>query len=226
MSKKIKNKSKTAKGVVAKAPSASSASDSQVLPPNAASQFKQVLKYYEQKQYKKGIRAANTILDKHPDHGETLAMKGLTMNALEKGDEEAAKLIKRGLACNMKSHVCWHVLGLLHRSNQDYDQAIKCYQQALKRDAGNQQILKDLSLLQIQTRAYTGYTETRRKILVDKTDDRTSWVSYALGSHLAGTPTLHNTSGPRNRNWVARKDRQENILSFGIEPTFYSTDQK
>lgn len=45
--------------------------------------------------------------------------------------------------------MCWHVYGLLYRSDRDYKEAIKCYKQALKRDKDNGQILRDLGLLQI-----------------------------------------------------------------------------
>jgi N-alpha-acetyltransferase 15/16, NatA auxiliary subunit len=38
--------------------------------------FKLVMKCYEQKQYKKGLKNADAILKKNKDHGETLAMKG------------------------------------------------------------------------------------------------------------------------------------------------------
>lgn len=60
-------------------------------------------------------------------------MKGLTYNCLKK-KEEAHALVKKGLAMNIKSHVCWHVYGLLYRSENKYDDAIKCYQNAIKRD--------------------------------------------------------------------------------------------
>ena len=60
-------------------------------------------------------------------------MKGLTYNSMKR-KEEAHALIKKGLAMNIKSHVCWHVYGLLYRSETKYDDAIKCYQNALKRD--------------------------------------------------------------------------------------------
>ncbi len=46
----------------------------------------------------------------------------------------------------------WHVYGLLQRSDKKYDEAIKCYRNALKWDKDNLQILRDLSLLQIQMR--------------------------------------------------------------------------
>lgn len=56
----------------------------------------------------------------------------------------------------MKSHVCWHVYGLLYRADRQYKDAIKCYNMALKLDKDNLQILRDLSLLQIHTRDLQG----------------------------------------------------------------------
>ena len=39
-------------------------------------------------------------------------MKGLIINCMnEERREEAFDLVKRGLKHNLKSHVCWHVLG-------------------------------------------------------------------------------------------------------------------
>lgn len=51
----------------------------------------------------------------------------------------------------------WHVYGLLQRSDKKYDEAIKCYRNALKWDKDNLHILRDLSLLQIQMRDLEGY---------------------------------------------------------------------
>jgi peptide alpha-N-acetyltransferase len=67
-------------------------------------------KFYETKCYKKGIKAADAILKKYPEHGETLAMKGLTLNCLER-KEDAYKLVREGLKQDLGSHVCWHVYG-------------------------------------------------------------------------------------------------------------------
>ena len=87
---------------------------------------------------------------------ETLAMKGLTLNCLGR-KEEAYEYVRRGLRNDLKSHVCWHVYGLLQRSDKKYDEAIKCYRNALKWEKDNIQILRDLSLLQIQMRDMEGY---------------------------------------------------------------------
>jgi N-alpha-acetyltransferase 15/16, NatA auxiliary subunit len=49
------------------------------------------------------------------------------------------------------------VYGLLQRSDKKYDEAIKCYRNALKWEKDNIQILRDLSLLQIQMGDLEGY---------------------------------------------------------------------
>ena len=49
--------------------------DKQRLPKKEAETFKNIVKFYETKQYKKGLKAADTVLKKFPEHGETNAMK-------------------------------------------------------------------------------------------------------------------------------------------------------
>uniref|UniRef100_A0A8C1BWF5 N-alpha-acetyltransferase 15, NatA auxiliary subunit b n=1 Tax=Cyprinus carpio carpio TaxID=630221 RepID=A0A8C1BWF5_CYPCA len=140
---------------------------------------------YEHKQYRNGLKFCKQILSnpKFSEHGETLAMKGLTLNCLGK-KEEAYELVRRGLRNDLKSHVCWHVYGLLQRSDKKYDEAIKCYRNALKWDKDNLQILRDLSLLQIQMRDLEGYRETRYQLLQLRPAQRASWIGYAIAYHL------------------------------------------
>uniref|UniRef100_A0A4W5NE44 N-alpha-acetyltransferase 15, NatA auxiliary subunit a n=1 Tax=Hucho hucho TaxID=62062 RepID=A0A4W5NE44_9TELE len=78
----------------------------------------------------------------------------------------------------------WHVYGLLQRSDKKYDEAIKCYRNALKWDKDNLQILRDLSLLQIQMRDLEGYRETRYQLLQLRPAQRASWIGYAVAYHL------------------------------------------
>ncbi|CAI9732064.1 N-alpha-acetyltransferase 15, auxiliary subunit-like [Octopus vulgaris] len=155
------------------------------LPPKEYALFKRILKCYEQKQYKNGLKFAKQILSnpKFSEHGETLAMKGLTLNCLGR-KEEAYEHVRRGLLNDLKSHVCWHVYGLLQRSDRKYDEAIKCYRNALKWDKDNIQILRDLSLLQIQMRDLEGYRDTRYQLLVLRPGQRASWIGYAMAYHL------------------------------------------
>lgn len=155
----------------------------QVLPAKDQAVFRTIVKFYETKQYKKGVKAADSILKKHPDHGETLCMKGLTLSYLDR-KEEAYELVRKGLKHDLKSHVCWHVYGLLYRQDKDYFEAVKCYRQALRIDPENLQILRDLSLLQIHRQDLTGFAETRRKLLQVKPSNRLNWVGYAIAEHL------------------------------------------
>ncbi|BES92311.1 TPR [Nesidiocoris tenuis] len=155
------------------------------LPPKENTLFKRILKCYEHKQYKYGLKFAKQILSnpKFAEHGETLAMKGLTLNSLGR-KEEAYEFVRRGLRNDLKSHVCWHVYGLLQRSDKKYDEAIKCYRNALKWEKDNIQILRDLSLLQIQMRDLEGYRDTRYQLFIQRPTQRASWISFAMAYHL------------------------------------------
>ncbi|KAG0580042.1 hypothetical protein M758_4G144800 [Ceratodon purpureus] len=161
----------------------------QALPPKEANLFKLIVKSYETKQYKKGLKASDQILRKFPDHGETLAMKGLTLNCMEK-KAEAYELVRKGLKNDLKSHVCWHVYGLLYRSDRDYREAIKCYRCALRIDPENIQILRDLSLLQAQMRELSGFVETRRQLLTLKPSHRNNWIGFAIAHHINHEPGM------------------------------------
>ncbi|XP_069882783.1 N-alpha-acetyltransferase 16, NatA auxiliary subunit isoform X2 [Dipodomys merriami] len=120
------------------------------LPPKESNLFKRVLKCYEQKQYKNGLKFCKMIL----------------------------------LNSKFAEHGGWHVYGLLQRSEKKYDEAIKCYRNALKLDRDNLQILRDLSLLQIQMRDLEGYRETRYQLLQLRPTQRASWIGYAIAYHL------------------------------------------
>lgn len=154
------------------------------LPPKEANLFKVIVKSYETKQYKKGLKAADSILKKFPEHGETLSMKGLTLNCMDR-KSEAYELVRRGLKNDLKSHVCWHVYGLLYRSDREYREAIKCYRNALRIDPDNIEILRDLSLLQAQMRDLSGFVETRQQLLTLKPNHRMNWIGFAVAHHLS-----------------------------------------
>lgn len=155
----------------------------QLLPAKEQSIFKTVVRLYETKLFKKAIKAADQILKKFPENGETLAMKGLIVNQLDR-KEEAHDLVRQGLRKNMRSHICWHVYGLLYRSDHDYFQAARSYVNALRLDPDNQQILRDLALLQVQIRDYEGFEESRRKLLAVRPSQKSNWIGVAISFHL------------------------------------------
>ena len=52
------------------------------LPQKKGGLFKNVVKFYKSKQYKKGLKNADMILKRFPNQEETLCMKGLIANAI------------------------------------------------------------------------------------------------------------------------------------------------
>ncbi|KAH8912145.1 tetratricopeptide [Coniochaeta sp. PMI_546] len=147
--------------------------------------FRTVIRHYEDKQYKRGLKAAEQILKKNPKHGDTIAMKALIINAQGK-TEEAFALAKEALTLDMKSHICWHVYGILYRTNKNFDEAIKAYKFALRLEPESAQILRDLAVLQIQMRDYQGYIQSRLAMLKARPQARQSWTALAIAYHLAG----------------------------------------
>ncbi|CAI4211974.1 unnamed protein product [Parascedosporium putredinis] len=116
-----------------------------------------------------------------------MAMKALIMNAQGKTDE-AFGLAKEALTVDMKSHICWHVYGLLYRSIKNFEEAIKAYKFALKLDPDNNQIQRDLAILQIQMRDYQGHIQSRFTMLQARPKFRQVWTALAVAHHLAGDP--------------------------------------
>ncbi|OAG22220.1 TPR-like protein [Alternaria alternata] len=157
----------------------------QPLPSKEQTLFRSLVKFYEGKLYKKGLKAAEQILKKHPTHGDTQAMKALILNSQGQGDEAFA-LCKEALRNDMKSHICWHVYGLLWRSVKNYPEAIKSYKMALRLEPGSLNILRDLALLQCQVRDYEGYIESRRKMMQERPQLRQNWTALAVAYHLSG----------------------------------------
>ena len=75
---------------------------------------------------------------------------------------------------------------LLYRSDREYDEAIKCYKNALRMDPGNLTVLRDLALLQVQMRDLPGYHETRQALLELKSNNKQNWITFAVAHHLCG----------------------------------------
>ena len=162
-------------------------SNSQTLPPREASLFKKILKHFKDKQFKSGLKVSNQILanPKYAEHGETLSMKGLILNSMGKR-AEAFEYVKRGLKNDVRSHVCWHVFGLLQKADHKYEEAIKCYRNALRLKKDSVQILSDLSLVQIQTRDLEGYRDSRYQLFLLRPSERSTWIGCAMAYHLTG----------------------------------------
>lgn len=112
-------------------------------------------------------------------------MKALIMSNLGQ-QEEAFALAKEALRNDMKSHICWHVYGLLYRAEKNYEEAIKAYRFALRIEPESPPIQRDLALLQMQMRDYQGYIQSRSSMLQARPGFRQNWTALAIAHHLAG----------------------------------------
>ena len=152
--------------------------------------FASCVEAYERKEFKRALKHADAVLKKHPDHGETLAMRALVMrnmdDDLDEVNEECARTMAKAIASDGGSHVVWHVAGLVASKERRYGDAAKSYARALKIDSGNSLVMRDLSSMYAQMREMKGYVEIRRKILAAKPDQRSSWFALAIGLHLIG----------------------------------------
>ncbi|OJT12705.1 N-alpha-acetyltransferase 16, NatA auxiliary subunit [Trametes pubescens] len=158
---------------------------SRALPSRESTLFKEVLHYYEDRQLKKGLKAADTILKKFPNHGETLCMKGLILTHMGRRDE-GLELVKQGVRYDLTSHICWHVFGLIQKGQKNYEEALKSYTQALRFDKENMNILRDAAHLQTQLRHYDALVETRHTLLRLRPQLRQNWIALAVAYHLSG----------------------------------------
>lgn len=103
--------------------------------------------------------------------------------------EEAFALAKVALKNDMKSHVCWHVYGLLYRTDKNYEEAIKAYKFALRLEPDSKPIQRDLAFLQMQMRDYAGYIQSRKAMLQQQPSIRSNWTALAIAHHLSGDLT-------------------------------------
>ncbi|KZT68345.1 N-terminal acetyltransferase A, auxiliary subunit [Daedalea quercina L-15889] len=155
------------------------------LPTKEAKLFREVLNLYENRQLKNGLKTADQILKKFPEHGETLCMKGLILTHMGRR-EEGIELVKKGMRSDLTSHICWHVFGLIQKGEKNYEEALKSYTQALRFDKENLNILRDSAHLQTQLRLYDGLVDTRHTLLRLRPTLRQSWIGLVVAYHLNG----------------------------------------
>ncbi|PPQ74960.1 hypothetical protein CVT24_010284 [Panaeolus cyanescens] len=155
------------------------------LPLKEAGLFKELLSQYENRLLKKGLKTAEQILKKFPEHGETLCMKGLLLTHMGRR-EEGIDLVKKGIRFDLTSHICWHVFGLIQKADKNYEEALRSYTQALRFDSENINLLRDSAQLQTQLRLFDNLVETRHHLLRLRPNLRQNWVALAVAYHLNG----------------------------------------
>ena len=88
------------------------------------------------------MKNADKLLEIHPDHPETNSLKALFLHAV--GEEsKAVDVAKMGLIkSKMKSMFCWHTCASIYMQKKDFNEAAKCFQNALRIEPGNQTIMR------------------------------------------------------------------------------------
>lgn len=162
---------------------------SQTLPPKEQKVFDQMSKQFDNRDYAKAIRSADQILAVAPEHGETLAMKGLSLHATEKREEGLA-LVKEGVSKSMRSAICWHSLGMCHRSDKNHLEAQKAFKFATKCDPKNMNVLRDLASISIHLRDWECFFDSREKLLGLKANIRANWIALSCAYKMLNQTEL------------------------------------
>ncbi|OMJ78993.1 hypothetical protein SteCoe_21075 [Stentor coeruleus] len=157
------------------------------LPPKESGLVKQAMRLIDGKKFAKALKKIEKVLLVCPDDGETLALKASILNSLGKKDESLV-IAKQGIMKALKSPLCWHTLSQIYYGEKNYLEAYKAEQRAFGFAPTNNSIHRSLSLLQLHTRDYTAFRDSRRQILVSNFTGMINWISYAVAEHLCGGP--------------------------------------
>ncbi|KAL7662613.1 N-terminal acetyltransferase A complex subunit NAT1 [[Candida] zeylanoides] len=149
--------------------------------------FREALKLYDAKQYKKALKLVDQTLKKTPNHAESLTLKGC-INFFVGSKTEADLYVRKGVARAPLNHLVDHLAGIYYRNAENYAEAAKWYKAALDNGSSNKQILRDLATMQVQTRDYKNLVATRQLYLEEQPGFRANWTALAVAQHLAGNP--------------------------------------
>ena len=152
-----------------------------------ATTFKKLVKCYEEKQYKNGLRHAKQILSNSkcsPIHAESLAYKGMCLSVIGRA-EEALESVKAAVKTDLKCSLAWRAYALVLRESKKYEESVKCFKNSMKIERNNLDNLRDLSVLQIHLRDLEGWKESRHAIYQIKPTQR-NLVAVAMSYHLTG----------------------------------------
>lgn len=150
--------------------------------------FREALRLYENKQYKKTIKLLDTIIKRNPAHNESVALKGLALYYSELPEKkDAEQYILRASEKGSQDPVVCHITGLYYRASKKYAEAAKWYQSAMDNNSTNMGILRDLSSCLSQTRDYKHLVKARIGYLDDQPGYRANWTAAAVAHYLNGS---------------------------------------
>ena len=155
------------------------------LPQKEAGLIKQVIRLIDSKKYQKALKKVDKVLLECPEDGDSLSLKANILNCMGK-KEESLPLAKQGLMKNLKSALSWHILSQVYYNQKNYPEAYKSEQKASAIAPTNNSIMRSLSLLQLHSRDYSAFRDSRKQILVNNFTGLINWAAYAVAEHLCG----------------------------------------
>lgn len=176
--------------------------------------FDKMGREFDNRDYTKALRSADSILSIVPDHADTVAMKGLTLHSMDR-KEEGYELIKKAIALCPRSTIAWHSLGMCQRTDRNYAEALKAFKQALVTDPNNANVLRDISSACIQVRDWEQFLDTREKMVTQKASIRANWIALSCGHRILGNVKLA----------AAVMDVMTSIMDAGDQPVEVSEAQ-
>ncbi|BGP42870.1 hypothetical protein JCM10449v2_006882 [Rhodotorula kratochvilovae] len=154
------------------------------LPQHDAEAFTKCLGMYENKHFKDGLETVQQVLDKHPNHGESLVMKGIFLCSLDR-KPEGYDCVRRGVKNDPGSHIVWHVYALVLRADKNFGEALKCYKKAVEIEKDSLNLLNDMAPIAVHLRKYDDYVSIRLSMLKSQPRVRRNWVNLAVAQFLA-----------------------------------------
>ncbi|CAD8181959.1 unnamed protein product [Paramecium octaurelia] len=148
-------------------------------------EFKALVKLLDAKDYKKGLRNTEKLLEQVPDNWEVVSLKAIFMYYNDE-QQKGLELAKQAVFKNLGSDFCWHIYGLIYKAQKNYIEAVKCFLQAIKKGEENIQLERDTANLQIHTRDFEGNAQLRHKILTKKSNMIVNWIAFIFAQHLIG----------------------------------------
>lgn len=79
---------------------------------------------------------------------------------------------------------CWHTCATIYKAKKDFVEAAKCFQNAMRLEPDNMQLMKETACLQVQVRDLTGHAQSRFNILKQKPNMIQNWVAFTISHHL------------------------------------------
>lgn len=93
-------------------------------------------------------------------------------------------MLNAAIRLKFSNPTSWHFLALYHKEEKNFNQAMKCYLQAIKNDPTNFNVLRDLSYLQLYLRQYLPFLESARKGVDLRPGMTVNWITYSFANYL------------------------------------------